>query len=75
MDICPSENKESDEHVDKTQPDEESKMLCNVIVRATKELHVNQQKTRKEIQTFLKNDCQELTNSQLVEKVKKGFEK
>jgi hypothetical protein len=70
MDICPSE---TDEYVEKTHPDEESKMLCNVIVRATKELHVNQQKTRKEIQTFLKNDCQQLTNSQLVEKVKKGI--
>jgi len=73
MEICPSETKESDEHVDKTYPDEESKMLCNVIVRATKELHVNQQKTRKEIQAFLKNDCKQLTNSQLVGKVRKGI--
>lgn len=66
MDICPSE---TNENVEKTRIDDQSKMLCNVIVRATHELH-NQQKTRKEIQTFLKNDCQQLATTQLVEKVK-----
>ena len=51
--------------------DEQSKMLCNVIVRATHDLHVNQNKNRNEIQIFLKNDCQHLTNNELVRKVKR----
>jgi hypothetical protein len=50
--------------------DEDSKMLCNVLVRATYELHVNQKKARNEIQDFLKNDCQKLTTPELVRKVK-----
>jgi len=62
MDICPDEN-------EKTNIDEQSKMLCNVIVRATQELHVNQGKDKNEIEIFLKNDCQQLQNSKLVEKV------
>jgi hypothetical protein len=66
MDICPNENSELDE---KTNIDEQSKMLCNVIVRATQELHVNQGKNKNEIEIFLKNDCQQLKNSKLVEKV------
>jgi hypothetical protein len=48
--------------------DEESKMLCNVIVSATHELHVNQHKSQNEIQSFLKNDCQKLSTKQLIEK-------
>lgn len=50
--------------------DEQSKMLCNVLVRATHELHVNQQKNRDEIQSFLKNDCQKLSTPELVQKVR-----
>jgi hypothetical protein len=49
--------------------DEQSKMLCNVIVRATYELHINQDKEQNEIEIFLKNDCQKLSNSELKEKV------
>lgn len=49
--------------------DEQSKMLCNVIVRATHELHVNQHKSRNEIQIFLRNDCQQLSTKQLIDKV------
>ena len=50
--------------------DEQSKMLCNVIVRATHDLHANQHKNRDEIQSFLKNDCQKLSTPELVRKVK-----
>jgi hypothetical protein len=59
--------------IDESKPipiDEQSKMLCNVIVRATHELHVKQQKSKSEIEIFLKNDCQQLKTSQLVEKVR-----
>lgn len=49
--------------------DEQSKMLCNVLVRATYELQVNQKKSRDEIQDFLKDDCEKLSTNQLVEKV------
>ncbi|CAF3582670.1 unnamed protein product [Rotaria socialis] len=48
--------------------DQQSKMLCNVIVRATHELHVKQHKTRDEIQAFLKDDCQKLSTNELVQK-------
>ncbi|CAF3355329.1 unnamed protein product [Rotaria socialis] len=62
-----------EEHIDngeiKQAPfDEQSKILCNVVVRATHDLHVNQQKSQSEIQTFLKNDCQKLTTSELKQK-------
>ena len=50
--------------------DEQSKMLCNVIVRATHELHVNQKKNRMEVRDFLEKDCQKLSTAELVEKVK-----
>jgi hypothetical protein len=55
--------------------DEQSIMLCNVIVRATHDLHVNQHKSRSEIQTFLKNDCQQLATPELVQKVNKIIER
>ena len=65
MNICPK--------VDvKTNEDEQSKILCNVIVRATHELHVHQQKDKDEIQSFLKTDCQKLETSQLAKKVRKS---
>ena len=67
MDICPSEEKV-------VVDDQQSKMLCNVLVRATHDLHVNQQKSRNEIEEFLKTDCQRLDKSELVEKVKEDFE-
>ena len=51
--------------------DEQSKMLCHVLVRTTHELHVNQHKSRNEIQTFLKNDCQKLSTNELTRKVNK----
>ncbi|UJR26420.1 hypothetical protein I4U23_007752 [Adineta vaga] len=59
---------EQNENTVKTNVDEQSQMLCNVIVRATNELHVKQGKTRMDIQTFLKNDCHQLPTSQLSEK-------
>ena len=49
--------------------DEESKMLCHVIVRATDELYTKQNRERVEVVKFLAADCQNLPNSQLVEKV------
>ncbi|CAF3652448.1 unnamed protein product [Adineta steineri] len=48
--------------------DEKSRMLCNIIVRATYDLHTNQQKTQHEIHTFLKDDCQKLSSSELIQK-------
>ena len=54
---------------EETAIDEQSKMLCNVLVRATHDLHVNQKKTRDEIEDFLKNDCQKLATPELVRKV------
>lgn len=63
MDICPK----VDEQIDS---DDQSKMLCNVLVRATHELHVNQQKKKDEIEKFLKNDCQKLQTVELVQKVR-----
>ncbi|CAF3915477.1 unnamed protein product [Adineta steineri] len=68
MNICPSETFQSHENKEETSADEQSRMLCNVIVRATHDLHVNQQKSRMEIQTFLKDDCQHLTNTQFTKK-------
>ena len=56
--------------VENDQSDEESKMLCNVIVQATYELHTNEHKNRDDIQVFLKNDCQKLPNNELINKVK-----
>ena len=53
----------------KKSNDEQSKMLCNVIVHATYELHINQDKKQNEIEIFLKNDCQKLSNFELKEKV------
>lgn len=50
--------------------EEQSKMLCNVIVRATHELHVNQHKNQDEIESFLKDDCQQLSTFDLRQKVK-----
>jgi hypothetical protein len=49
--------------------DEQSRMLCNTIVRATYELHANQRKSAGEIQAFLKNDCQLLSTAELIRKV------
>ena len=45
-------------------------MLCNVIVRATYELHVNGKKNRMEIREFLEKDCQKLSTTELVGKVR-----
>lgn len=63
MNIC------SNELDEKTNDNDQSKMLCNVIVRATEELYVNQQKSRIETEIFLKNDCEKLQTPQLIEKV------
>ena len=49
--------------------DEQYKILCNVIVRATHDLHINQQKSQNEIETFLKNDCRQLSSFELMLKV------
>jgi hypothetical protein len=75
MNICPSETIRVADNSDKTSVDQQSKMLCNVIVRATHDLHVNQHKSRSEIQTFLKNDCQQLATPELVQKVNKIIER
>lgn len=60
--------------VKETHIDQQSRMLCNVIVRATYELHFNQQKSQSEIQIFLKNDCQQLSTSELIHKVEERIE-
>lgn len=62
MDICPKVEEQIDGN-------DQSKMLCNVIVRATHELHAHQQKKKTEIEQFLKKDCQQLKTADLVQKV------
>ncbi|CAF1264556.1 unnamed protein product [Adineta steineri] len=42
-------------------------MLCNVIVRATNDLHVYQKKSADEITMYLNEDCENIGNVQLVE--------
>lgn len=51
--------------------DEQSKILCNVIVRAIHDLYVVREKEKNEIEIFIKNDCQKLSNAHLIQKVKK----
>ena len=70
MDICPSESTGLNAKAETTPVDQQSKILCNVVVRATHELHANQRKSRNEIQIFLKKDCQKLSTPQLAQKVK-----
>jgi len=55
--------------------DEQSKMLCQVLVQATSELHFNQQKSRNEIQEFLKTDCQKLDSEELIHKCQQLVDK
>jgi hypothetical protein len=55
--------------------DEQSKMLCHVLVRATHDLHVNQHKSRDEIQLFLNDDCRQLNDGQVVLKVSDASDK
>lgn len=50
-------------------PEDQSQMLCNVIVRATHELHVNQGKNEDDVENFLHNDCQQLPTNNLRQKV------
>ena len=57
------------EEKDISSVDEQDHMLCNILVRATYELHVNQKKDREEIEVFLKTDCQHLLTMELIEKV------
>ena len=68
---APEKEEPVDEHpVLETIPvDEESKMLCHVIVQATYELAIVQQKSRNEVQVFLNDDCQNLAKPELVQKV------
>ncbi|CAF1319414.1 unnamed protein product [Adineta ricciae] len=56
------------EEKDISSVDEQSHMLCNILVRATYELHVNQKKGTEEIKVFLKTDCQHLLTMELIEK-------
>jgi hypothetical protein len=44
-------------------------MLCNVIVRATHDLHVYQSKSADEIINYLDADCKNLENEELIEQV------
>jgi hypothetical protein len=44
-------------------------MLCNVIVRATHDLHVHQSKSADQIITYLNTDCQNLGHEELIEQV------
>lgn len=64
------------EYVAKHMPiDEQSQMLCQVLVQATSELHFNQQKSRNEIQEFLKTDCQKLDSEELINKCQQLVDK
>jgi hypothetical protein len=60
---------DDDEELKPILIDEQSKMLCNVLVQATHELHFNEHKNRNDIQIFLKNDCQKLSTNELAQKV------
>ena len=69
MDICSVQSDAIQTSIEKAIVDEESTMLCHVLVRATHELHSNQKKERNEILTYLENDCKKLSDSKLVQKV------
>jgi hypothetical protein len=49
--------------------DDKEQMLCNVIVRATYDLHLYQSKSADEITTYLNTDCQNLETEELIEQV------
>ncbi len=49
--------------------DDQERMLCNVIARATHDLHVYQSKSADEITTYLDTDCENLENEELIEQV------
>ncbi|CAF0969540.1 unnamed protein product [Rotaria sordida] len=57
-----------DEEIKPVSFNEQSKILCNVIVHATHDLYANQHKSPSDIQTFLKHDCQKLSTSELTKK-------
>lgn len=61
-------------NVREESPEEQSRMLCNAVVRATHDLFVKQQSSYDDVHQFLKNDCQTLSTSELVEKVKTFYE-
>jgi len=50
------------------QMNEQSKMLCNVIVRATHDLYADALKSQDEIEQYLKSDCQQLATDDLKQK-------
>ena len=50
--------------------DNKEQMLCNVIVRATHDLHVYQSKSADEIITYLDMDCKNLGTEELIEQVR-----
>jgi hypothetical protein len=49
--------------------DDKEQMLCNVIVRATHDLHVYQSKSAEEITIYLDMDCKNLENEELIQQV------
>jgi hypothetical protein len=72
-DSSSSEESSDDDH-DKSKDssgsiDDQEQMLCNIIVRATHDLHVYQSKSADEITTYLNTDCENLGNEELVEQV------
>jgi len=70
-----SESSESSKSSDDTSEEssesveDKEQMLCNVIVRATHDLHVYQSKSADQITTYLKTDCENIGNKELVEQV------
>jgi hypothetical protein len=44
-------------------------MLCNVVVRATHDLHFHQSKSADEITIYLNTDCENIGTKELVEQV------
>jgi EAL domain-containing protein (putative c-di-GMP-specific phosphodiesterase class I) len=75
MNICSNQTSAMDKSWKNSPIDEQSKMLCHVLVRATHDLHVNQHKSRDEIQLFLNDDCRQLNDGQVVLKVSDASDK
>jgi hypothetical protein len=67
-----SEESSDDDDYDKSEDssefiDDKEQMICNVIVRATHDLHVLQGKSADEIMNYLDTDCKNLENEELIE--------
>ncbi|UJR19941.1 hypothetical protein I4U23_023073 [Adineta vaga] len=57
----------SEEGIDDGSINDKERMLCNVIVRATYDLHIYQKKSANEISIYLDGDCKKLADEKLIE--------